>query len=145
MVKVIGRRELIDVATGEVMSAEVIVREGDSDFKKIWISHILEAIDEVGNAKIKVLFYLIDHANSDNIIIGTIDDIAAATGTGSATVARLLKSLQKHNIIKMEHKGVWRLNPAVVFKGGHNRRMDVLIRYQGADTPPASGDPPKGG
>ena len=32
--------------------------------------------------------------------------------------------------MRLEYGGRWMLNPAVVFKGGHTRRMNVLIRYQ---------------
>lgn len=59
-----------------------------------------------------------------------INEIAAKTGVGRATVARLMSALRKANVVRLEYGGRWMLNPALVFKGGHSRRMNVLIRYQ---------------
>lgn len=135
--KIIGLKRFVDVSTGEVFNAEVIVKDiGDANFKKIWIGHILEAIEEIGNAKMVVLFWLMDHADHNNRIYGTVRSIAEDTKVSTATVARLMRVLQESNVIKREFNGVWQLNPEVVFKGTHNRRMDVLIRYRGKDVVP---------
>ena len=63
------------------------------------------------------------------MVRATLDDIAAKTGSSRSTVARLMASLRKANVVRLEHGGRWMLNPAVVFRG-HSRRMNVLIRYQ---------------
>ena len=41
-----------------------------------------------------------------------------------------MASLRKANVVRLEYGGRWMLNPAVVFKGAHQRRMNVLIRYR---------------
>ena len=81
------------------------------------MGHILEAVDEVGNAKMKVLFWLIRNKDRGNMVRATLDDIAAKTGSSRSTVARLMASLRKANVVRLEHGGRWMLNPAVVFKG----------------------------
>ena len=45
-------------------------------------------------------------------------------------VQSALAALRKADVVRLEYGGRWILNPAVTFKGGHNRRMNVLIRYQ---------------
>ena len=52
------------------------------------------------------------------MVRATLDDIAAKTGSSRSTVARLMASLRKANVVRLEHGGRWMLNPAVVFKGG---------------------------
>ena len=64
------------------------------------------------------------------MVRATLDDIAAKTGVSRRTVASLMTALRKANVVQLEYGGRWMLNPAVVFKGGHSRRMNVLIRYK---------------
>ena len=74
------------------------------------------AVDEVGNAKMKVLLAHSQQGPREHGQ-GDFDDIAAKTGSSRSTVARLMASLRKANVVRLEHGGRWMLNPAVVFKG----------------------------
>lgn len=119
--------------TGEIIETQTLVKEVkevDIGFHKLWIGHILETIEEVGNAKVQVLFWLVKKADGGNIIRATLDDIAAQTGVSRRTVARLMAALRKADVVRLEYGGRWALNPAVIFKGGHEKRMNVLIRYK---------------
>ena len=50
--KVIGTQAYINKDTKEVENFEVIQMEDrDFNFEKIWLAHILEAIDSIGNKK----------------------------------------------------------------------------------------------
>lgn len=124
----------INQRTGEMIKTHTLTREvkGDVDvgFEKLWIGHILDAVQEVGNAKMKVLFWLIRNKDRGNMVYGGVNEIATKTGVGRATVARLMSALRKANVVRLEYGGRWMLNPSVVFKGGHDRRMNVLIRYK---------------
>ena len=126
----VERGSWINRETGEIIEAETITRETtDSGFQKIWLMHILEAIEEVGNAKIQVLFWMLKSADVNNRVHGTYEEIAKGSKVSVSTVARLMTTLQKCDIVRREYGGVWLLNPAIVFKGHHKKRMDVLIRY----------------
>ena len=132
--KLIGTDVWINQKTGEIIEAQELRKEikGDVDvgFHKLWIGHILETSDEVGNAKVKVLFWLMRNMDSGNMVKATVRQIAERSGVGEATVKRLMASLRKADVVRLEYGGRWILNPAVAFKGGHGRRMNVLIRYQ---------------
>lgn len=128
----------INQRTGEIIKAQTLTKElkgsdVDIGFEKLWIGHILDAVEEVGNAKMKVLFWLIRNKDKSNMVHGSITEIAEKTGVGRATVARLMASLRKANVVRLEYGGRWMLNPAVIFKGSHERRMNVLIRYKAMD------------
>lgn len=129
--KFVGGRRFIDADTGEVIDAQVIVRSAaDAGFRKIWLGHILELVEETGNAKMRALMWMLDQADDQNRLIATFDAIAEATGVSRTTVARLLKSLQDANVISQVHRSVWRINPEVIFRGNHSKRMNVLIQYR---------------
>jgi len=132
--KLVGPDVWINQRTGEIIESQTLRKEisGDVDvgFHKLWIGHILETIDEVGNAKVKVLFWMMKNMDSTNMIKATVRQIAEKSGVGEATVKRLMAALRKADVVRLEYGGRWILNPAVVFKGGHSRRMNVLIRYR---------------
>lgn len=129
-----GRRRLRDEDTGEVFETQVVERSvaaGDVGFHKIWLGHILELVEEVGNAKMLVLVWLLKNADAQNQILASMREIAEGCGVGIATVQRLMTALQRANVIvRPTRYGPWRLNPAVIFAGTHQKRMNVLIRYQ---------------
>lgn len=132
--KLLGPDVWINQRTGEIIEAQTLTKEvrGDVDvgFEKLWVGHILDAVDEVGNAKMKVLFWLIRNKDNNNMVRGTVRKIADTLGVSKTTVSALMTALRKADVVRLEYGGRWILNPAVVFKGSHNRRMNVLIRYK---------------
>lgn len=132
--RLLGADVWINQRTGEIIETQTLTKQvqGDVDigFEKLWVGHILEAVEEVGNAKMKVLFWLIRNKDRGNMVKATLDEIAKKTGSSRSTVARLMASLRKANVVRLEHGGRWMLNPAIVFKGSHTNRMNVLIRYR---------------
>jgi DNA-binding transcriptional ArsR family regulator len=132
--KLLGQDVWINQRTGEIIEAQTLTKEvqGDVDigFHKLWIGHILETIEEVGNAKVKVLFWIMKNMDKSNMVRATVRQIAERSGVGEATVKRLMAALRKADVVRLEYGGRWILNPSVVFKGGHSRRMNVLIRYK---------------
>jgi len=129
-----GSRTLVDQDTGEVIRTQVVERvvgEGDSGFHKVWLGHILDLVEEVGNAKMVVLVWLLKHADGQNQITASLREIASATGVGVATVQRLMAALSAADVVTRQGRyGAWRLNPDVVFAGSSKKRMNVLIRYR---------------
>lgn len=126
-----GQSRWVNTDTGEIIEAQTIVKTaGDAGFHKIWLHHILEAVDEVGNAKMRVLMWLLTKANSKNQVLATHKEMAEACGCTTKTVQGLLRALKAADVITETRRSVWRLNPDVVFKGDHNKRMAVLIKYQ---------------
>lgn len=138
-----GQRRLVDTTTGEVIDAQVITKTvGDAGFHKIWLHQILELVDEVGNAKMRVLLWLLSKADAQNQVMATKREIAAACDVGTATVQRLMSALQAADVITETRRSVWRLNPQVIFKGDYNKRMAVLVKYRDEKQGDLFEDPP---
>lgn len=138
-----GSRRLIDADTGETFETQVIERSlvnGDAGFHKVWLGHILEIVEEVGNAKMAVLIWLLKQADSQNQVVASIREIAEGSGVGTATVGRLMSALVRTDVItRPQRYGPWRLNPEVVFQGDHKKRMNVLFQYRVESRLPDSG------
>lgn len=128
--------------SGDVIHAQVVTRTtGDAGFHKIWLHEILELVDEVGNAKMRVLTWLLANANAQNQVLATLDEIAEATKTSRATVQRLMSTLRKADVITETRRSLWRLNPRVIFKGDYNKRMAILVKYHDEKQDDLTGEP----
>lgn len=131
----IGKAEYINRETGLIEQFNVIEEhDQDFNFQKIWLGHLLESLDVLGNAKIKVLNYLLANKNRDNQIIGTQRAIAEGVGVSLPVVNATIKKLKEVNAIKKVSSGVLMLNPGVVFQGGHSKRMNILLKYTNTET-----------
>lgn len=128
--KVIGTQQYINSTTGEIIDCQVMeVEERDANFQKFWLGHVLTAVDELSNAKMKILFYIFSKVDSsNNILPKTIAEIVEETGISNKTIIETLKILQSYDIIRRK-TGIIFLNPNVLFKGGLNKRHAVLIKY----------------
>ena len=56
--------------------------------------------------------------------------IADKSGISIQTVSRTLQSLIDSNFLQRINQGAYRVNPDVLFKGGKNARMNVLLQYR---------------
>jgi hypothetical protein len=140
-IEIVGSRDFADVNTGEISTFNVIKQqEQDSNFDKIWVALIFSAIEEFGSRKMDVLTWLIENRDrGNNTILKTVAEIAKKTGTDKGTVTSTLNILVKHKLAKRKTGIVW-LSPDVIFRGGHGKRMNVLIQFNSIPTPP-SGEP----
>src|SRR5699024_4990247 len=129
-VKFLGTKEFIDASTGEKETMQVTnIEERDANFHKIWLGHMLEILDMIGNQKIRVAMFIMENINKENELIMTYRVIAEKTNTSLQTVSETMKALQESNLLSKIRNGYYRVNPDVIFKGGRNDRMNVLLRY----------------
>jgi DNA-binding transcriptional regulator YhcF (GntR family) len=129
--KFIGNRNLIDQQTGEVITVqEVSIEERDANFHKIWMSHVIQALDLIGNQKIKILNILLENANKENLVIMTQRKISDISKVSYKTVAITMKMLQDSDFIIKKQSGVYFINPEMIFKGGSGERMRILFDYK---------------
>lgn len=129
-VKVIGTQEYINKETGELVPMDVIsIEERDFNFHKLWLSHIINSLDLIGNKKVKLAFWIIENLNKENQLTMTYRQIAEQSGISYQTVVNTITSLIESNFLVRINQGVYQVNPDVIFKGTRNGRMNVLYQY----------------
>lgn len=129
-VKVIGHETYIKQETGELAEMQVVeIEERDANFHKLWLGHILQSIDLIGNQKTRLAFWILDNLNNENQLIMTQRKIAERTGMSTKTVNATISALIDSNFLIKINSGAYRVNPDVLFKGGKNDRMNVLLKY----------------
>lgn len=132
-IKVIGTQTYINQQTGEICEMNVMnIEERDANFHKIWLGHIIQALDMIGNQKIKVLNFLMENLNRENQLVMTQRKIAQKSGISYSTVAETMKALQEADFLVKINSGAYQINPDVLFKGGKNNRLRVLLDYNNA-------------
>ena len=105
------------------------IEERDFNFHKVWLQHILNSIDLIGNQKTKLAFWIIEHLNKENQLTMTQRQIAQKSGISLDTVRLTMKALLESNFLVKQNIGVYMVNPDVVFKGGKTDRLNILIQY----------------
>lgn len=134
--KVVGTQTYIDRNSGEIVDMDVItIEDRDFNFMKFFLVNLLNQIDEVGNKKTQVMFFIIDNLDKNNMLFMNQTEIAEETGIGRKTVNEAFKILENCNFIRKIRDGKYQINPDSVFKGGKENRKRVLLDYQsiGAD------------
>lgn len=133
-VKVIGKAEYINKETGQIEEMQVMrIEERDANFHKLWLGHILNSIDLIGNQKTKLAFWILNNLDSNNLLPMTQRQIADKSGISLQTVNRTLKVLIESNFLQQINIGVYRVNPEVLFKGGKMDRLNILLQYKNAE------------
>jgi hypothetical protein len=129
--KIIGKETYVNQRTGEIEEHQVIqMTNTDFNFDKIWLGHILETLDMIGNQKIKVLNYFLDKKDSKNLVIATQRSMAKEINVSTWTINKTIKALKESDFITQVQRGVYRINPDKLFKGGKSSRMNVLLKYE---------------
>lgn len=127
----VGYETYMNTKTGEVLEMpKLAIKGGDINFQKAWIWHLCDAYKFIGNKSVDILNFLFQERDSSNLIIASHVEIANKTETSEATVNRVMKKLKDHNILTMPKKGVYRINPDIIWKGSHQGRMHVLVEYE---------------
>ena len=135
-VKVVGTKEFIDAAPGEIHSMNLVtVEERDCNFHKIWLSHIIETLDLIGNQKINLFLWIMENLDKENKLCYTYRQMEQKTGISLKTIAETMKALIDSNFLTRHNAGTYIVNPDVIFKGGKTDRLNVLIQYNEAREP----------
>ncbi|WP_285816094.1 replication/maintenance protein RepL [Thomasclavelia cocleata] len=129
-VKIIGTETYINKNTGEIQEMQVVnIEDRDFNFHKVWISHIINSLDLIGNKKVKLAFWIIDHLNKENQLIMTYRQISEQSGISLETVRVTINTLIESDFLIRINQGAYQVNPDIIFKGTRNGRMNVLYQY----------------
>lgn len=129
--KVVGHVEYTNNQTGEVEDFQLIrFEDRDYNFHKVWLEHVINSLELIGNQKTRLAFWILDNLDRENKLTMTYRQIAEKSGISYQTVSVTMKSLLDSNFLQQINRGAYRVNPDVVFKGTRQGRLNVLYQYQ---------------
>lgn len=128
----VGKSLVTDVETGDLKEVpRYEIRDVDINWDKVWLSHMLEILDLVGNKKMQVISWLLENRIKEtNEIFATQDMIVSETKLSKKTVQDTFKALQNQNVLTKIRNGAWQLSPDFIWRGDSKDRMDILISYK---------------
>lgn len=130
-VKVVGHAEYTNNSTGEIEDFQVVrMEDRDFNFHKIWLEHIINSLDLIGNQKTRLAFWILDNLDRENKLTMTYRQIVEKSGISYQTVSMTMKALIESNFLQQINRGAYRVNPDTIFKGTRNGRLNVLYQYQ---------------
>lgn len=123
-------KTLFDPTTGEMVSThQIIMEEGDFNFHKIWWKNFTETTKGIGNKKTAVIMWLIFSAQKGtNRIYLTQQQIANGCGVSLRTVSSTIAELKEGEFLKLA-EGYILINPNVIFRGAHDKRLSVIAEW----------------
>lgn len=127
-----GTTEITDKETGEIRIVQHYeVKDVDINWNKIWLGHLLDVLDMVGNKKMQVLSWLLENRNTkNNEVVATQQLIMDELKLSKQTVNDTFKALQDANVISKIRNGLYQLSPDFIWKGDNDGRMDILLSYK---------------
>lgn len=114
---------------GDVRRVDVVVKEVPRvGFAITYLSSILNLIDSIGNKKMKVVKYILQHMDSNNTLLATVREIADGCECSAQTVQDTLKLLESVGIIA-RRTGAVMLSPKLVHKGNAKKERFLMAKF----------------
>lgn len=127
-----GFTQVVDPKTGEMRNVQKYeIKDVDINWNKVWLGHLLDALEMVGNKKMQVVSWLLENRDKKtNEVIATQQEIIDSTGLSKKTIAETFKALQEAEVLIKIRNGRWQLSPNFIWNGDSENRMDILFSYQ---------------
>ena len=123
--------EYIDEESGEVEEMQhITLQDKDFNFEKIWLMHLFQSLQALGNKKLIVALYLMSIRDKDNMIYKTYEEMRQDILISRGTIIETIKILENEDFIKKIRNGKYQINPNIIFKGDNKKRMNVMMTYQ---------------
>jgi len=130
-VKIIGHAQYTNNLTGEIEDFQVVhMEDRDFNFHKVWLEHIINSLELIGNQKTRLAFWILDNLDRESKLTMTYRQISVKSGISLETVSVTMKALIESNFLQRINQGAYRVNPDVIFKGTRPGRLNVLYQYQ---------------
>lgn len=126
-----GMRDMVDPKTGEIKKVQHYeIKDVDINWNKIWLGHLLDALEMVGNKKMLVVSWLLENRDKKtNEVIATQQEVMQSTGLSKKTISETFKVLQEAEVLSKIRNGRWQLSPNFIWQGDGDERMDILLTY----------------
>ena len=124
------QKNYIDEETGEVKEVVEVIKEvGRSGFMITYILTLANALDIVGSKKTKILIYILENMDTNNILYTSNRKLAEKFGVSTSTVSLTLKALRNADIISTQTNLIM-LNPKLGNRVSKAKEQALMIRFK---------------
>lgn len=136
--KYLGKRQLKDMSTGEVIEIDYIQKKVHHDLKggwrRVYLADFLEVLLSIGNAKIKILEFLLSNLDSNNKLNLTMREVSKRTKISYQTTWNTFKEVERAGLIKKVGTA-WVVMPNFVSTFGSDKKNARLLTEYLSDEP----------
>lgn len=125
------QREFVDMETGEVFEASLIIKN-DDDFYKVFLHDLCGLYGLTQNRQVDVINYILESMNDKtNLLNASYDEIAKTLSVSKTTVKEVFGKLIKAKAITRIRNAVYMVNPSILSKGKAGKQYKMMIIYNG--------------
>lgn len=123
-------------STGEVriigdpiIAPTITERVPRGKFEITYTAELFEIMKNLGNKKIEVLSYMLDHKDGNNALNMTNSQLAKAVGTSRPTVIETLRTLSDAGLVGRKGSVIM-ISPRLMVKGNQLREAWLMRKYE---------------
>lgn len=121
----------VNLVTGQQITATTTVREVTrKNFEITYLACLTGVLEKLGGKKLEVFSYLLEHKNTDNIVIATVGKIAQDLSLSRSTIIRSLNILRDSGVISYIQDGVVMIAPSLMNSVSSKREQYLLMRFK---------------
>jgi len=114
---------------GDVRCVDVLLKEiPRTGFAITYLASIVNMIESIGNKKMQVVKYVLQHMDSNNKLSETVREIAKGSGCSLQTVHETLTLLEDCGVIARK-TGTVMLSPKLIHKGNAARERFLMTKF----------------
>lgn len=122
----------IRIIAEPIIAPTITTKVPRGKFEITYTAELFNIMKELGNKKIEVLSYILDHKDGNNSLNMTNTEIALKTNISRKTVVETMNILQSAKLIKRKHS-VITVSPQFMIKGSQLREAWLMRKYEEID------------
>lgn len=119
----------IKITSSPIIAPTITTKVPKGKFEITYTAELFDIMKELGNKKIEVLSYILDHKDGNNSLNMTNTELAENVGCSRPTVVEAMKILMEANLIK-RHNSVIMVSPSLMVKGNQLREAWLMRKYE---------------
>ena len=122
----------IRIISAPIVAPTITTRVPRGKFEITYTAELFDIMKTLGNKKIEVLSYILDHKDGRNSLNATNTQLAELTGISRKTVIETMKILQEANLVKRQNSVIL-ISPKLMVKGNQLREAWLMRKYEEID------------
>ena len=122
----------IRIVSEPIIAPTITTKVPRGKFEITYTSELFNILEKLGNKKIQVLSYILDHKDGSNALNMTNTQLAQTLHIARKTVVETMKILSDAHLINRENSVIM-VNPQLMVKGNQLREAWLMRKYEEID------------
>ena len=122
----------IRIISAPIVAPTITTKVPKGKFEITYTAELFDIMKTLGNKKIEVLSYILDHKDGNNTLNMTNLQLSKTLGVARQTVVDTMKILQDANLVKRKNSVIM-ISPKLMVKGNQLREAWLVRKYEEID------------